>query len=788
MEICKKCPYNRFAKIPPTPIKKCEVAIIGEAPGQKEIAYRKPFVGPSGELLRKTLAIAKLPSMEEIFITNALLCRPSDKSIKKEAILNCQGRLIEEITAVSPKLILAFGNTAVNSITNDFSLKITQVQGKVLYWHLNPDIKIIPVYHPAAVLRASGRYSTFRDTMIYAHNVLYYNQVKNPGITEYIELQKDKEIKDAVNFLLTQKSVITGNDIETEGLKPYGTPIMYYGNAYQKNKVFIFPASKLSLLKELFESNDLSFGWQGGQFDTAFLCRENLPARIDHDSMILHYCLNENEGFHDLDTLSMRYLGADNYSEEVNKYKDKQYGMKFVPKEILLPYLAKDCDYNKQLIDMFLPIVEADPLLKGLYYIILIPGANFLRRVQWNGFHVNKDYCIQYRAKLKKQINDLNKKMADHFKSLWDMDEYKKQTGAKTAPTIFNPNSTKQLGWMIYKKLRLEPLIHKKTNDGMCVDAEVMETLIGQHLTIDMLLEHRKLQKVLSTYVDGTLKHLDEDNRIRSQFWLTRTVTGRLASRKPDLQNIKRDNNVKNIFGAPDGKILIEADYKTIELRVLAHVSGDKFFIKTFQEGKDPHDAMSIVIFGKDFTKEQRVKVKGVNFGIAYGRTAYSIAKEFDIPEWEAQELVDEWFDRAREAKVYMDNCEEYLEEGRVFITPFGRKRRYGVINKDDRKSLEHLKREARNFAIQSIASDLTLLAAMAIEPKLQKYNAMIVNLVHDSIIIEAPNDKKLVMELLNTMKEIMERIPQEKLHPVIPFPAEFSIGKSWGDMKEIYF
>jgi DNA polymerase-1 len=232
---------------------------------------------------------------------------------------------------------------------------------------------------------------------------------------------------------------------------------------------------------------------------------------------------------------------------------------------------------------------------------------------------------------------------------------------------------------------------------------------------------------------------------------------------------------------APKDRLLIEADYKGIELRVLAHVSKDPFMLDCFKRGMDLHDEMSKVIYGPNFTDEQRVAVKGVNFGIAYGRQAHSIAQEFGISDREAQMIINDWFERAKGAKEYMDKCVKQLLSKEPFVTPFGRYRRYGVITGD-----EPQKNEARNFSIQSIASDLTLLSAIELEGPLLNLFSFIVNIIHDSILIEAPNSKLRVYQIIDLLKEIMENTPNKWLKPEIPFPVEVKIGHSWGSLKEI--
>lgn len=785
---CDKCVYGQFPKISPTPIRQCNIAIVGEAPGNTEIAFKTPFIGPSGELLNDTLKLAGLPDREDIFITNALMCRPiKDKAVKKEAIIQCQERLIEELKQVNPKMILSLGNVATHSLTNNFSLKISHINGKVLSSPYLNGTKIVPIFHPANVLRNPGNQPPFNAAFIYSKYILDGGKPKKPGRMYYTILEDDQTLIDTLKYIAKNyKGHIMGADIETLLLSPYQGKTLYIGIAFESDVVVMFTWEKLHLpeVKEFFTNTDLQFGWQNGQFDTCFFNAIGIPARVDHDSNHLHYCTNEHEGRHDLDTLAMRILGADLYSHIMKPYITQ---MDKAPRYLWAPYLAKDCAYCKQIIENLLPVVEKDARLKKLYYRIMIPGANFLREVQWNGFHINKDYCLKYKKVLEAEISLLNKELNRQFQPYWDPAQYRIDTKAMATPKIFNPASNKQLAWMVYDKLKLRPGILKATNNGKSVDKDVIASLRGQHDAVDTLLTCRGKQKILSTYIIGVLDRLDPDSRIRSQFWLTRTVTGRTSSKEPNLQNISRNKTVKNIFGSPKDRILIEADYKALELRVLAHMSKDQFFTDVFKAGRDPHDEMSIEMFGKDFTEDERFKVKGLNFGIAYGRGAKSVAEEFNISIWEAKYLIREWFERTAGAKHFMEKCEEYLVAGKTFLTIFGRKRRFGSVARyaKNSKMLEHMKREARNFPIQSTAADLTLLAAMAIHKVLPK-NCMIVNLVHDSIIIEAPNVKTVVMPLLQMMKNTMEQIPQKELHPQFEFPAEFSIGKSWGNMKPI--
>ena len=285
----------------------------------------------------------------------------------------------------------------------------------------------------------------------------------------------------------------------------------------------------------------------------------------------------------------------------------------------------------------------------------------------------------------------------------------------------------------------------------------------------------------MNTYIKGIERKLDDDNRLRSTFSLQTTVTGRLSSSKPNIQNIPKDPSVKNIFVAPPGKILIAADYSQLELRLLAHLSKDSFLLECFFQNRDLHDEMAREIFGANFTDRERDKVKALNFGIIYGITAFTISQKFNISIREAQSIINRWYQRAPQAKEYLENCEKQLLTGTPFLTPFGRYRRYGIISNDD-----SLKNEARNFAIQSCGSDLTLISAINLEKPLLNFDAFSVNIIHDELLTESFNERDKVNKIIDLTNETMMQTPIDWLQPEIIFPVDIKVGFKWGEMKKV--
>ena len=769
MESCTNCPYSRFPKIPQSKRFKCRVAIVGEAPGASEIAHKQAFIGPSGQLLNKALASTALPPREEIFVTNSLLCKPpQNKPQINTAIKNCQGRLIEELEEVQPELIIALGNIAMHALTDDFGLKITKEQGRILESPYLNSCKIIPMIHPAAILRAPGDYKLFYGTMHRASQLFNGTSSHDVGVTKWKVIETEEDFQLALRVLSTRKKV--GADIETTGLNPRKDAILVMGVAYEKNKVLVFPPDMIR--KELFEL-PIEWIWQNGKFDIQFLRRKGMLADVHHDTMLLSYCLNEHSGVHELEQLSSRELGAAPYKHEVSKKVGKNFA-DLTPEE-LFKRVSVDADYTLQIFDKLYVRVSANPGLLNVYNKFMIPASNFLRRVQRNGIYVNQDLLQEFKREYQEHLDDINDQILEIAQPLWDPKGYIQDTGMKSAPEVFNPGSTYQVAWILYDVLRLRPRGRMK---GRSTDKEMLMKMEGMHPLIDLMLEYRSVAKELSTYIIGVEEHIAGDGRVHTTYKLHGTVTGRLSSAEPNVQNQpKRKPKVRNIFQAPPGKKLLEVDYKGAELRVLAHISGDPDLTTCFVEGRDLHAEVAKAL------NAPRIRAKAVNFGIAYGRTEYSFAEEFGVSVEEARQYLVDWFARFPVAKKYMDRCARSVVEGKILVTPFGRHRRFGLITADNVKELQN---EARNFVIQSVASDLTLLSAMQAEEPLGILGVKIINLVHDSILLECPDDEKVIYESIRILKDIMERVPKEELGSEVPFGIDASVGTEWGKLQEL--
>lgn len=764
---CSTCPYREVSGAIGTQGNlDAPVVIIGEAPGANEIRTGEPFVGQAGQLLNRVLERAGI-DRRTCYVTNSMLCRPTESPPPREAIDACRGRVTAELGAYPRQLIITLGNSALRSITGNHNLKITHERGRIIDTPYGP---AVPTIHPAAVLRGYSDFPRLLKDVAYAGSLIAGAPRRTAGTTKYTVVT-EQSIAKAVKFLL-QHSILAA-DIETSGYNPLVDRILSVAVSWEKNHVAVFPDTLLAHkeLRRLFEEPGPKWIWHNGKFDTSFLRVVGVRARVDGDTMLMHYALDEARGTHDLKQLAGDYLGAPDYKLELRKYLPRvSDSFELVPRPVLYKYQAKDADCTGQLYPLLRVQLERHPTLVKLYEDLLIPASHFLQRVEARGMYVNQPYLDELEKKLETVLTAQHEAILEEVAGYWDPEQYSRETGAKTAPVQFNPGSPLQLRWVLSKNL-------KRT-----VATTREDTLIKlpQSRLVKALLKYRETAKALSTYVRGIRGEIDPDGRVRSTYLLHGTATGRLSSRGPNMQNIPRDKTIRNVFQAPPGRLLVEMDYSQIELRVLAYLSGDQFLRDVYMRGRDLHDEVALALFGPKFTKEQRVRAKFVNFGIAYGRGAGSIASEFGIPYEEASRMIKEWFRRAPEARDFIMECRRAPNLGKSMETLFGRRRRFGLITNENRNALEN---EAVNFPMQSTASDITLTFAMRYDRDLRvKWGAGVVNLIHDSVLIEVPQSAN-VEAMIGWTADKMRKHPQEVLETDMPFEVSISKGTLWGDI-----
>lgn len=403
-----------------------------------------------------------------------------------------------------------------------------------------------------------------------------------------------------------------------------------------------------------------------------------------------------------------------------------------------------------------------------LFYNIEMPLIEVLASMEIYGIRVSKEELIQYQQELDKEIEELTKEI--HW----------------LAGEEFNINSSKQLGEILFEKLNLKG--SKKTTRGWSTSADVLEKLYDNHEIIPKILEYRTYAKLKSTYADGLLSVLNEEtSRIYSNFNQTVTATGRISSTEPNLQNIpikiELGHKVRKVFKTEKDYIFVDADYSQIELRVLAHLSQDEYLIQAFNDGQDIHKITASKVFNKsldDVTSFERSAAKAINFGLIYGKQAFSLAQDLGITKAKAEEYINDYFDKYPKIKDFLDNIVESTKETGYTKTMFNRIRYVPEINSSNFVQRGVGQRIAMNTPIQGTAADIIKVAMVKVYNRMKKEDlkSRLILQVHDELLIEAYKDEK----------DIIKEILKDEMENAISFSVKLLIdineGESWYDTK----
>lgn len=822
-EPCPECPMQGARRVGARGTVDSPLVIILEAPGVEELKYGAPVCGPSGDLLDKSV-----PSdfdFDQAFIINAMQCRPpktndqhKDKAFKTRACVACRQRVLSQIFRYPRKAVLAMGAWSNSVLLQDYNFKITQKRGEV-YAIVDPQTKaevvVVPTVHPAFLLRGSGNLQVFKDDISLAHNLAFGVEV-GPVVRKvdwydpfYRVLDTLDDFVGYVRYLgeLAEQRkeegggpLVIAADIETTGLRPWKDIIRgvgFYVDDGQDTAVIVHKRSLLDAaychyIREFLrdETGRFRFVWQNGKFDSLFLILEELLDRhqsvVHEDTLLLSYALSEATKDHDLDEQAKNYLGAPDHKWIVKKWgKNADDFYRNAPDHILFDYQAKDLKKTLLLYKHNRPAVAADKHLEKLYTRTLLPMSQMLVRSEEYGIYVDQDFVrINRFGATHQEILDLGLPL------LYDEKDKKRE---KPLPEIglenemhiienelaelvgrkVNPSSPDEVAELLYDEYKLTIKGRRPQNTRK----ETLEKL-PPHPAVKLIRKFRAVRKSLGTYVAGVEKN-HVDNVIHTTFKIHATTTGRLSSSEPNTQNIPRDPRLRRMYRARPGYVLLEADYNSAELRLLAVLSGDPTLTAIFLDDKrNLHDEVSVQMYGSDFTQDQRIRAKAINFGIPYGRDAYSIAVEFDIASAEAQRLIDSWFGQFPGARDFLRNSGDAAFKGRTLITVFGRKRRPGVVSPE---RLHGLQNEFKNFHMQSPISDFTCHSAIEMQDKLEEYDSHIVNLVHDSLVLEVPDNPEVIIPVANYVQEVMVEVPKRWIDTPIIFKTDLKIGKHWG-------
>ncbi|MGI6027852.1 MAG: DNA polymerase I [Candidatus Heteroscillospira sp.] len=486
------------------------------------------------------------------------------------------------------------------------------------------------------------------------------------------------------------------------------------------------------------------------------------PENWVDDSALCAYLLDATAGGYELEKLTVRYCG---YEIRCGGEEDGQFSML----EDASARYARLAARAGAVCDL-LPVLHErlrELNMEALYREIELPLCPVLAGMEKAGFLVDRDALRQFGDELSGGIDALQAE-------IWEL-----------AGEEFNINSPKQLGTVLFEKLMLPS--GKKTKTGWSTNADVLDKLRGKHSIIEKILDYRTLTKLKSTYADGLLKVIAPDGRIHTSFMMTVTDTGRLSSREPNLQNIpvrkQLGGEVRKMFVAGEGNVLVDADYSQIELRLLAHISGDETMIQAFRSGEDFHAVTASQVFGvplSEVTALQRGRAKAVNFGIVYGISAFSLAQDIGVWQNEAKAYMDAYMEKYHGVRDYMQRVVDEARERGYVETLYHRRRSLPELKSSNFNQRSFGERVALNMPIQGTAADVMKLAMIRVDSRLKRegLSARLILQVHDELIAECPEAE--AGRVTAVLAEEMETVASL----AVPLIAEAHTGKSWYEAK----
>ena len=592
----------------------------------------------------------------------------------------------------------------------------------------------------------------------------------------YTLIDTEEKIKQLIGELMGVEEI--SFDTETTGTYAHDVQLVGLSFSYKISEGYYIPCPKteeeinamLEHFKPLFADASKKWIGQNVKYDLIVLKWYGVHVTGQFfDTMLAHYLI-EPEGRRSMDYLSAQYLQYEPVPIEdlIGKKGKNQLSMKDVELEKIKEYAAEDADITLQLKETFAPLIKEKKVEK-IFHEVEIPLLNVLLDMEFEGVRIDKDFLSDYSKQLEKEA------------ATFEENVY------ATAGVRFNLASPKQLGEVLFDKLKIDPKA-KKTKTGQYATGEdVLQKLAAEHKIVDDILGFRELTKLKSTYIDALPLMINrKTGRVHTSYSQAVAVTGRLSSNNPNLQNIpvrtERGREIRKAFVPRDkNHVLISADYSQIELRIVAAISGDPNMCEAFKQGKDIHTATAAKVYNieeADVTKEMRYKAKSVNFGIIYGQGAFGLAENLKISRGEAKEIIDNYKKQFPNIQQYMDDQIKFAQTNGYVETLWGRKRWLKDINSGNFTVRGYAERNAINMPIQGTAADMIKAAMIKIHRqfKEQKIQSKMILQVHDELVFDALRDEA---ELIKPI--IIECMQSALLLPNgVPANAELGVGENW--------
>jgi len=771
------------------PAKTHNIMILGEAPGENEARTGRVFSGRAGQLLDLALSDAGL-DRDKIYVSNVVKCRPPDNRrpgrIEWES---CRQYLNAEVEELDPRYVLLLGNSALQAVARRSG--ITTKRGVRLdvrdpVWGR---AEIMATIHPAYVLRNPGQGTVFaEDIRRFARMVRGEFQAVRvrPKM-----VRSTKALRYVKNLLLTAaEGTVVAYDVENRG-RPWENDwsIVCLGVSLDGETTYVIPLDHpespfrkhwrkvLRYLAPALSRPGLKLVAQNGKHDNSQLAGAQVYLRHSFDIMLAAHLLDENRP-KNLGFLSMNVLGADEYKGMVE----------LKPEVIMKQPIRKICEYNgydvgytHQIYPRLREELLENPRLTRLFAKLMMPASHVIQEVEVAGMYVDQSLLWDRIAILQEEIGYRKEVLYDHIPQRWCR-------WADIPREEFNFNSTYQVGsWLFSKRgLGLNPL--EMTPTGRPSTREAVLLHYHSHPAIKALLEYRTLElKWLRTYLLPWSVKVDMRSRLHTVYKLYGTVTGRLSG---DLQQVPRDSFIRGVIGAPSGWCFVQADYSQIELRIAAHVSGERRMRRAFLAGEDLHLLTATQLTGKpgsQVSKEERKRAKAVNFGFLYGMypkkfQSYAFENyELEVTLAEAEMARAEYFKMFSDLLPWHDRQRRVAHSMHRVVSPLGRIRHLPDILSGDNGVRMEAERQAINSPVQGTANDLMLFSMIKLHEVLNPRDAFMVGTLHDAIFLQVRDEK--VEEVVPVVKQVMENLPLKRtfgFEPSIPIVVDVDYAQHW--------
>jgi len=598
----------------------------------------------------------------------------------------------------------------------------------------------------------------------------------------YQSIQSLNALNDLIASL--KSSEIFALDTETTSKDPMKAAIVGLSFSIKPDEAFYIPCAHdypdvpeqlelrdvLKLLKPVLENPEIKKIGQNIKYDWMVLARHGINLDgVMSDTMVASYLINPSKRAHGLDQIALDFLDHKTISyKEVTGKGKKITGFSEVPLERAVPYACEDADITLMAYNVLMPKINEMDLVE-LFQKVEMPLIPVLMKMEMTGIFVDKD-----------RLNILSKSF-EH-----QLDEIEKRIYS-VAGEEFNIKSSQQLGKILFEKLELPVQKKTKKKTGYSTDVDVLTSLASLHELPALILRHRTLAKLKSTYADALIDLINpETGRIHTSYNQTVTATGRLSSSDPNLQNIpvrtEEGREIRRAFVPKKGWHMVSADYSQIELRILAHYSEDQILIKAFMDDEDIHTRTAnevFQVFPSFITSELRRHAKIINFGIIYGMSPFGLSKELGISHKMAKSYIDNYFARYKGVKQFIDRAIKDVKESKQTSTLLGRIRFLPDINSSNRNLRQFAERTAINTPIQGTAADLIKLAMIKVDAAFTErgFQSVMLLSVHDELIFEVPPDE--LDEVKNLIKEIMEGIWDLR----VPLKVNVGYGENWAEV-----